>query len=149
MMVDDLGYAHFGCYASEIKTPHIDFLTNQGFRFSQFYNTAKCYSSRICLLTGLYTYQARKQTLDHSVTVAEVLCDSRYATSMTGKWHLNDQPTNHGSQQYFSHLLGEMDFPKGDDTVRINGKVWNDLNDDVYMTDPNIDCAIEYINNSV
>ena len=96
MMVDDLGYADFGCYGSEIETPHIDFLANQGLRFSQFYNTAKCHSSRICLLTGLYTYQARKQTLDRSVTVAEVLCDSRYATSMTSKWHLNDQETNHG-----------------------------------------------------
>ena len=68
MMVDDLGYADFGCYGSEIETPHIDFLANQGLRFSQFYNTAKCHSSRICLLTGLYTYQAGNQALDRSGT---------------------------------------------------------------------------------
>ena len=149
MMVDDLGYADFGCYGSEIETPHIDFLANQGLRFSQFYNTAKCHSSRICLLTGLYTYQAGNQALDRSVTVAEVLGDSGYATSMTGKWHLDDQPTDHGFQQYFGHLSGATDFFKGDDTFRINGEVWNDFDEDFYMTDANVDYAMEFIDNSV
>ncbi|MCR9296973.1 MAG: sulfatase-like hydrolase/transferase, partial [bacterium] len=52
MMVDDLGYSDLGCYGSEIETPNLDRLAAQGLRFSQFYNTAKCHSSRVSLLTG-------------------------------------------------------------------------------------------------
>ncbi len=54
IMADDLGFADLGCYGSEINTPHIDKLAANGLRFSQFYNTAKCHSSRVSLLTGLY-----------------------------------------------------------------------------------------------
>lgn len=149
MMVDDLGFADFGCYGSEIQTPHIDALANEGLRFSQFYNTAKCHSSRICLLTGLYANQAGNQALDRSVTIAEALGDSGYATSMTGKWHLDDQPTDHGFKQYFGHLSGSTDFFKGDDTFRLNGKVWNDFDSDFYTTDANVDYAMEFIDKSV
>ena len=56
MMVDDLGFSDFGCYGSEIETPNVDGLAENGIRLSQFYNTAKCHSSRICLLTGKYTF---------------------------------------------------------------------------------------------
>ena len=47
IMADDLGFADLGCYGSEINTPHIDQLAANGLRFSQFYNTAKCHSSRV------------------------------------------------------------------------------------------------------
>ena len=54
IMADDLGFADLGCYGSEIRTPHIDQLAANGLRFSQIYNTAKCHTSRVSLLTGLY-----------------------------------------------------------------------------------------------
>ena len=81
MMVDDLGYDDFGCYGSEIDTPNIDTLAQEGIRFTQFYNTAKCHSSRICLLTGLYTHQAGNRALSRSVTLAEVLGEAGYAST--------------------------------------------------------------------
>ena len=149
MMVDDLGYADFGCYGSEIETPHIDQLAAEGLRFSRFYNTAKCHSSRICLLTGLYTNQAGEQALNRSVTLAEVLSDAGYATTMTGKWHLDDQPTDHGFEQYFGHLSGATDFFIGDDSFRYNGKEWNDFDPDFYMTDANVDYAMDFIDRSL
>ena len=64
MMVDDLGFADFGCYGSEIETPHIDAMAKDGIQFTQFYNTAKCHSSRVSLLTGLYCNQAGSNKLD-------------------------------------------------------------------------------------
>src|SRR5690606_41812397 len=56
IMVDDLGYSDIGPYGSEIETPHLDALANDGLRFSQFYTTPKCFPSRAALLTGLYPH---------------------------------------------------------------------------------------------
>ena len=65
VMADDLGFSDLGCYGSEIKTPNLDQLASKGLRFSQFYNTAKCHSSRVSLLTGLYCDQAGSSSLSH------------------------------------------------------------------------------------
>ena len=67
IMVDDLGYSDIGCYGSEIETPNLDRLAQNGLRFSQFYNTAKCHSSRVSLLTGQYCVAAGDVALSHAV----------------------------------------------------------------------------------
>ncbi len=51
IMADDLGFADLGCYGSEIATPNLDTLAGNGLRFTQFYNTAKCHSSRASRLS--------------------------------------------------------------------------------------------------
>jgi hypothetical protein len=68
IMADDLGFADLGCYGSEIKTPSLDTLAANGLRFTQFYNTAKCHSSRVSLLTGLYCDQAGSTKLSRGAT---------------------------------------------------------------------------------
>ncbi len=50
---DDLGWSDLGCYGSEVRTPNIDLLAQEGMRFTQFHNTSKCFPSRACLLTGV------------------------------------------------------------------------------------------------
>ena len=40
VMADDLGWSDIGCYGGEIDTPHIDSLSRDGIRFTQFYNNA-------------------------------------------------------------------------------------------------------------
>src|SRR5687767_12586304 len=62
ILTDDLGFSDPGCYGGEIATPTLDRLASGGLRFSQFYNTAKCHSSRISLLTGRYARQAGDTT---------------------------------------------------------------------------------------
>ena len=52
--VDDMGWSDLSCYGSEIKTPNIDKLAKSGIRFTNFYNTAKCFPSKASLLTGVY-----------------------------------------------------------------------------------------------
>ena len=54
IFADDMGYSDLGCYGGEIKTPNLDRLAKNGIRYSQAYNTSKCWTSRISLLTGLY-----------------------------------------------------------------------------------------------
>jgi arylsulfatase len=122
IMADDLGFSDIGCYGSEISTPNLDALAASGLRFSQFYNTAKCHSSRVSLLTGLYCDQAGSAKLSRGATIAEVLSPAGYSTSMVGKWHLSKQPTDFGFQRYWGHLSGATNFFTGDDTFRFNGE---------------------------
>lgn len=149
IMADDLGFADLGCYGSEIETPHLDALAERGLRFSQFYNTAKCHSSRVSLLTGLYCDQAGGEHLSRGATIAEVLGQAGYFTAMTGKWHLRKQPTDFGFDRYWGHLSGATNFFTGDDSFRLNGKQWKvpeTLNGrDFYATHAITDFALEFV----
>ena len=124
IMADDLGFADLGCYGSEIATPRLDGLAGRGLRFTQFYNTAKCHSSRVSLLTGLYCDQAGGAKLSRGSTIAEVLGQAGYFTAMVGKWHLSGQPTDFGFDRYWGHLSGATNFFTGDATFRLNGQPW-------------------------
>lgn len=149
IMVDDLGFSDLGCYGSSIETPHIDGLSRRGLRFAQFYNTAKCHSSRVCLLTGKYCNQAGNERLDRADTVADALQAAGYFTLMTGKWHLKKQPTDHGFMRYFGHLSGATNFFTGDDTFRLNGEPWQDFDENFYTTDANTTFAIRFIDEAL
>ena len=63
IMADDMGYSDLGCYGGEIETPHLDELAKNGLRFTQFYNTARCWPTRAALLTGYYAQQVRRDRL--------------------------------------------------------------------------------------
>ncbi|MEZ6134302.1 MAG: arylsulfatase [Pirellulaceae bacterium] len=146
IMADDLGYSDLGCYGSEIDTPHLDALAAGGIRFSQFYNTAKCHSSRVSLLTGQYCIAAGDTALLHGVTTAEVLGAAGYFTAMTGKWHLDREPTDFGFQRYFGHLSGACNFFTGDNTFRLNGRAWQVPDEGFYTTVANVDFALDFLN---
>ncbi len=145
IMVDDLGYSDIGCYGSEIETPNLDQLAAGGVRFSQFYNTAKCHSSRVSLLTGQYCLAAGDTALTHAVTSAEVLSNGGYFTAMTGKWHLEQQPTDFGFNRYFGHLSGACNYFSGDNTFRLNGQPWKVPKDNFYTTVANVDYALDFL----
>ena len=149
VMVDDLGFSDFGCYGSEIKTPRIDALAENGLRFTQFYNTAKCHSSRVSLLSGLYCTQAGDESLSRATTIAEVLRDTGYFTSMTGKWHLHREPTDVGFDRYWGHLSGSTDFFLGDNTFRLNGEQWTGFTEGFYTTDANVDFSIRFLDEAL
>lgn len=104
IMSDDMGYSDLGCYGGvEHQTPNLDALADDGVRFTQFYNAARCCPTRASLLTGLYPHQAgighmmadrghdgyRGVLNRNSVTIAEVLRPAGYRTYMSGKWHVS------------------------------------------------------------
>ena len=149
IMADDLGYADLGCYGGEIDTPALDTLAKNGVRFSQFYNTAKCHSSRVDLLTGMYCGQAGSSKLSVGPTIAEVLKPAGYRTMMVGKWHLDKEPTDKGFQKYFGHLSGATNFFTGDETFRLNGKKYDVPKNGFYTTDAKTDYAIRFINEAI
>jgi arylsulfatase len=145
IMVDDLGFSDLGCYGSEIETPNLDRLAADGLRFNQFYNTAKCHSSRVSLLTGQYCMAAGDTSLRNGVTTAEVLGNNGYFTAMTGKWHLKEEPTDFGFDRYWGHLSGACNFFTGDKTFRLNGEAWQVPAEDFYTTVANVDFALEFL----
>ncbi|MGC9342572.1 MAG: arylsulfatase [Bacteroidales bacterium] len=84
IMGDDIGYSDLGCYGSEIQTPNLDRLAENGIRFRTFYNSAKCNPTRSSLLTGLYKGD------DRSINFATVLGQAGYTTITTGKEHFDN-----------------------------------------------------------
>jgi len=117
---DDLGWSDLGCYGSEVETPHIDRLAEQGIRFTQFYNTSKCFPSRACLLTGIYAQQSGydrefRQPLQHAVTLGEVLKEAGYLTLWSGKHHGVENPVERGFDHYYGLKDGACNhFNPGD-----------------------------------
>ena len=104
ILVDDMGWSDLGCYGSEIHTPHIDSLAADGIRFTQFYNTAKCNTSRASLLTGLYHQQCdmtRPNVIKNGVTLAEVLRPAGYRTLASGKHHGTENLLDRGFDHYY------------------------------------------------
>jgi len=145
IMVDDMGFSDLGCYGGEIETPRLDALAASGLRFSQFYNTAKCHSSRVSLLTGQYCIAAGDTSLSHAVTSAEVLGSGGYFTAMTGKWHLKREPTDFGFHRYFGHLSGACNYFKGDKAFRLNGEAWEVPDENFYATVADVDYALKFL----
>lgn len=102
IMADDLGFSDLGCYGSEIKTPNLDQMAQEGLRFKRFYNAGRCCPTRASLMTGLYPHQAGMGWMNRNdnlpgyqgelgkncVSIAEVLSAADYRCYHVGKWHL-------------------------------------------------------------
>ena len=145
VMVDDMGFSDLGCYGGEIETPNLDKLAKNGLRFTQFYNCAKCETTRSTLLSGRYYPEVKNQKLQNCVTIAEAMKLAGYSTIMTGKWHLQSNPIVRGFDNYFGHLSGATNFFTGDKTFRLNEKAFKVPESGFYTTDANVDYAIKFL----
>lgn len=109
ILADDLGYSDIGAYGSEIETPNLDRMADNGIRFTQMHNTSKCFPSRAVLLTGQYAQRVGMSESPGSLTSAvmfgEVLKNAGYRTIFVGKHHGTDTPFELG----FDHYRGLRD----------------------------------------
>jgi arylsulfatase len=126
LLADDLGYSDLGCFGSEIKTPNVDALAAGGLRFTQFYNTARCWPSRGALLTGYYAQQIRRDTLSGipsgsrgvrpawAPLLPTLLKPLGYRSYHSGKWHIDGQPLENGfDHSYRLDDAGRYFSPRG------------------------------------
>ncbi|NQU86345.1 MAG: arylsulfatase [Mariniphaga sp.] len=86
---DDIGYSDIGPYGSEILTPNLDRLADEGIRFSNFYNMSKCEPSRSSLFTGLYNGGSQ------AINFASILKNTGYYIIHSGKEHWMDWAPEH------------------------------------------------------
>ena len=97
---DDIGYSDIGAYGSEIKTPNLDKLANEGIRFSNFYNMSKCEPSRSTLFSGLY------EGGKNAVNFAQILKNEGYYVIHSGKEHwMNWAPEHVFAKNIFDQSL--------------------------------------------
>ena len=132
---DDLGYGDLGCYGSDVHdTPALDRMAAEGVRMTDFYMASPvCSPSRGAMLTGCYPprigfdsfegmhvlFPGMGVGLDPSeITIARLLQDAGYATSMVGKWHCGDQPEFLPTRHGFDEWLG---LPYSNDMGRQSG----------------------------
>ncbi len=106
ILADDLGFTDLGCYGSEINTPHLDALAQNGIRHTAFYTAPVCSPTRGMLLSGVDNHRNGYGTMEGDwaenqrgvrgyeghlnfevVAFPKLLQDHGYHTSIAGKWH--------------------------------------------------------------
>ena len=124
LFADDLGYGELGCQGNpEIPTPHIDSLARNGVRCTQGYVTAAfCSASRAGIMTGRYQTRfgyefnpigAKNEDPNAGLpvgekTIADILVDAGYVTSLVGKWHLGGTAKYNPIRRGFDEFFGFM-----------------------------------------
>lgn len=134
VLADDVGYSDIAPYGSEIETPTLQRLADQGLSYSHFTVTAMCSPTRAAMLTGLnhhtagvgwvsewdFGYPGYRGEMPAGIdTLPKVLQRHGYSTLMVGKWHLANAnhrssagpftawPTQNGFDRYWGFLDGE------------------------------------------
>lgn len=166
ILADDMGFSDLGCYGGEIHTPNLDRLAQGGLRFTQAYNTSKCFPSRACLLTGAYAQQVgmdkRPGRITGAVTLGEVMRSAGYRTWMVGKHHGTENPLERGFDRYFGLRDGACNYfnpgqrragepepaqKRGNRAWCIDGETFTPYTPEAgfYTTDAFTDHALEYL----
>ncbi len=57
ILLDDVGFAQYGCFGGLIKTPNIDALAADGLRYNNYHTPALCSPSRAALMAGRNTHK--------------------------------------------------------------------------------------------
>ena len=108
ILADDMGFSDAGCYGGEIATPNLDSLARGGLRFTQLYNTTRCWPTRGALLSGYYAQQIHRDTLPDvpggmrgvrqpwARLLPDFLKPAGFRCYHSGKWHIDGKVLDGG-----------------------------------------------------
>ncbi len=162
VITDDQGYGDLGCNGNKvILTPHLDQLSKESVRLTNFHVDPTCAPTRSALMSGRYssktgvwhTIMGRSLMRTDEVTIAELFQSAGYRTGIFGKWHLGDnfpcRPQDQGFQDVFIHGGGGVGQTPDywgndyfDDTYNKNNKFKKQTG---YCTDIWFDGAMKFI----
>src|SRR5271165_3058090 len=118
VLCDNVGWGDFSCYGGSTATPRIDQLAGEGIRFTNYTVEAQCTPTRSAIMTGRQsvrcgTYrvpfpgEGKSGLMPWEYTIANLLSDEGYATSLWGKWHLGETegrlPTDQGFDEWWGY----------------------------------------------
>ena len=117
VLCDNVGWGDFSCYGGSTHTPRIDKLAGEGIRFNNYTVESQCTPTRSAILTGRQSVRSGTYTVPipgtgpqglapWEYTIAELLSDAGYATSLWGKWHLGDVEGRLPNDQGFDEWWG-------------------------------------------
>ena len=148
VLCDNTGWGDFSCYGGSTPTPRIDRFASEGVRFTNYTVESECTPTRSALLTGRqsvrsgtfkvpYPGEGESGLSPWEYTIAELLSDAGYATSLWGKWHLGEVegrlPTDQGFDEWWGYKnsvdeAGYTSYAAFRELVRTKGiespKIW-------------------------
>ena len=171
VVFDDTGWSDFGCYGSEVRTPTIDALAENGLRYTNFHVTPLCSPTRACLMTGKNHHRVGMRCLADTDTgfpngrgsipedtplLPAMLRGRGYGTYMIGKWHLTpaheitpagpfgNWPVSRGFDRYYGFLSGCTDH-YAPELCQDNHSIDPPLGQGYHLTEDLCDRAIHYL----
>ena len=129
IVADDMGFSDLGSFGSEISTPHLDAMAQQGVRLTNLHASPSCSPTRAMLMSGCDNHTAGLGAMleqvkdsqkdqpgyeavlsDRVASLPSMLQDGGYHTYMAGKWHLgldeDQSPEARGFEKSFALLVG-------------------------------------------
>ncbi|RED94673.1 arylsulfatase [Marinoscillum furvescens DSM 4134] len=158
-MADDLGYSDLSCYGSEIQTPNLDRLADNGLKFTHYYTTPMCVTSRVAFLAGMEFKAAGGEGLPNATSLPVLLRDAGYSTHIVGKNHgmtnfrIGDPDTDYGFDHFYGFSGGELNSFTGEGRVewQDDGHIFSqsELPEDFYTTKDFTDYSIRYMKEAI
>lgn len=161
IIADDLGYWALGCYGnSDVISPNIDYLANNGKKFNNFFCVSPvCSPARASLYTGRipsqhgihdwlnewYQGNTTENYLKDQLTFVDILSNTGYNCALSGKWHLGySEKAQHGFKWWYCHQKGGGPYYNA--PVYKNGKL---VYEKEYITDVITDNALNFLDELV
>ncbi len=143
LLVDNWGWGDISAQGGTLQTPNIDNFANEGMRFTNYNVQNQCTPSRSALMTGRLPIRSGTQKVPApgepdglapwEYTIAELLSDAGYSTTLNGKWHIGSKkgrlPNNHGFDEWWginegSNAAGYTSTPQFDPAVATVPYMW-------------------------
>lgn len=154
ILTDDQGWGDLSVHGNtNLDTPNIDRLAEEGLEFSNFYVCPICSPTRAEFLTGRYnprtgviSASVGEERLDlDETTIAEIFQENGYKTAAFGKWHNGMQPPYHPNARGFEEYYGFCSGHWGDyysPMLEHNGQI---VKGDGFLVDDLTNRAMAYI----